>query len=154
MGKWSIDQWRKLGPALKTLDVDELKAISVNIFEDVLDLLSGINEWAEEKARALIAKAKDKYGAGKCDFLSVSRVLFVRNVEPKPSVTLFVRYTFAFVFYQVLLFSFEKKMGTFIYGKHTQKMVLAVIELTLELGLRNLHVIIDKTKYFLLCSFD
>lgn len=59
IGEWLAEQWQDLGPALKTLDVSEIRRISKEAFEEVVDVLGELDVFSKEQARALIEKAKE-----------------------------------------------------------------------------------------------
>ena len=54
---------RKLGAALQALDVNEIKAMSKDAFEGIVDKLGTI-KWDKEQLTALVNKAKEKWGDG------------------------------------------------------------------------------------------
>ena len=59
VGEWLPDQWRDLGPAIKILDSSELRRISKEAFDEIVDELGELDPFTVEQARALIQAAKE-----------------------------------------------------------------------------------------------
>jgi hypothetical protein len=64
VGKWLADQWRDLGPALKILSASELRRISKEAFDEIVDELGELDLFTVEQARALIQAAKEHWKQG------------------------------------------------------------------------------------------
>lgn len=61
VGEWLADQWRDLGPALKILGSSELRRISKEAFDEIIDELGKLDPFTVEQARALIEAAKQHW---------------------------------------------------------------------------------------------
>ena len=61
VGKWVAYQWRDLGPALKTLSSSELRRISKEAFDEVVDELGELDLFTVKQARALLQAAKEHW---------------------------------------------------------------------------------------------
>ena len=59
VGEWLPDQWRDLGPAIKILGSSELRRISKEAFDEIVDELGELDPFTVEQARALIQAAKE-----------------------------------------------------------------------------------------------
>ena len=59
VGKWLGEQWRELGPAIKTMDLSELRRISKEAFDEIVDELGELDVLSEGQARVFIDKAKE-----------------------------------------------------------------------------------------------
>ena len=64
VGKWLAYQWRDLGPALKTLRASELRRISKEAFDEIVEELGDLDMLTVEQARALIQAAKEHWKQG------------------------------------------------------------------------------------------
>ncbi|XP_057289695.1 uncharacterized protein LOC130612407 [Hydractinia symbiolongicarpus] len=63
LGKWTVEELTRLGKALKTLDAADLRAISKDAFDDLVDQLGSVDSWNTEQLTALISKAKEAWGS-------------------------------------------------------------------------------------------
>lgn len=59
-----MEELTRLGKALKTLDAADLRAISKDAFDDLVDQLGSVDSWNTEQLTALIGKAKEAWGSG------------------------------------------------------------------------------------------
>ncbi|XP_031551442.1 stereocilin-like, partial [Actinia tenebrosa] len=65
VGKWTGKQWRDLGPAIVGLTPSDLRRISKEALEEVMDEMNKL-EFSKAQAQALVSAAKEAYG--KSDF--------------------------------------------------------------------------------------
>eukprot|EP00794_Sanderia_malayensis_P018072 gene18072-19881_t len=58
-GKWFSEQWKRLGPALKAMRIEDIRKINKDSFEDLIDYFGQMDGWSVEQAQALVLKAKE-----------------------------------------------------------------------------------------------
>ena len=59
VSKWLTENWQKLGPAVQTMDLGDIRKINKEAFDGMIDYLGEMDGWSVEKAQALVLKAKE-----------------------------------------------------------------------------------------------
>ena len=74
MSAWSVDDFRKLLPAIKTLKPSEINSISKEVFESLLDEIEETDDddLEDDQKEAIIEKVKELYGGKIIKFLNKS----------------------------------------------------------------------------------